>query len=343
MPSTPSPPPLSQHMHDQGHRTATERSASLSDPIAPSDATAGRSSARAIAPTPLSKPIPIIAKTTRQESKKPAKNEKTAPRKFTIQHEEQLIAAWGDCVHEYYAGIRKNVIKRIRKEVNTLVMKEPFFNDRQILNKLAYMEKRYKEIRDEFSASGYGVMQMGEGSLKITVERKFPLFFSVHEIIGSRTNIEPEYVVDAGGQDVVDGSQVALTTSGTRSSSAGAVVIGSDGEANEEKEAVQSSAKKRNTSSSSGPKNSVTESLLSSIENQSAADERQHQSMMVVMRGELLVSQAELEMKKHAAENESRKCKAEGLRKLAEMHMSLGNKGKATQILCDAHDILSKM
>lgn len=297
----------------------------------PSDATA----AVAIAPSTEPALTPVAA------MKKKTPEKKLTQRRFTSQHEEKLIAAWGECVHQYYGGVPKKAIIRIQKEVNSLVLKPPFFSEKQITNKLRYMEKRYKDIRDEFTASGYGVMKMGEGSLNMTVERKFPFFFSVNEVLGSRTYIEPEYVVDAGGLEVEGGSQMALTTSQKKGVISGAVAIGSDSDgerSDEETGKIKCTPKKGKISSKS-----MSESLLSSIVSQSAADERQHTPMMIVMHGEFLVSQAELEMTKHAAASDVRKGKGEGLRKLAEFHATLGNNGKAVQILRDAHDILTQI
>eukprot|EP00171_Calliarthron_tuberculosum_P023877 IDg23877t1 len=124
---------------------------------------------------------------------------KSVKRRFTVAHEQHLIAAWEDNINSYYKGVRRNCIARITKSINDLLSEPPLFIPKQIENKLQYLERRYKDVKDEFSASGFGVDQLGDGSLRTTVERKFPSFFSVHEIIGGRYNISPKYLLDVGG------------------------------------------------------------------------------------------------------------------------------------------------
>lgn len=112
---------------------------------------------------------------------------KLGSRKMTHEIEEEVLANWGEHVQEYYEGIRRRVFKKIALKLNEILHEEPFYTEKQVENKITYMEKRYKSVKDKFSASGFAVDDLSERSMRTQVERMFPLFFKVHDIIGRRS------------------------------------------------------------------------------------------------------------------------------------------------------------
>ncbi len=74
---------------------------------------------------------------------------------------------------------------------------------KQIHNKLLYMESKYKQIIYKYTASGFGVMELGEGSIRDQIERQFPCYRQLHAFLSTKANVVPEYVLQAGHDDQV--------------------------------------------------------------------------------------------------------------------------------------------
>lgn len=145
---------------------------------------------------------------------------KLGSRKMTHEIEEEVLANWGEHVTEYYEGIRRRVFKKIALKLNEMLQEEPFYTEKQVENKITYMEKRYKSVKDKFSASGFGVEDLTERSMRTQVERMFPLFFKVHQIIGRRATIAPAATTAATAATVATAA-AAIDISGQNLNGAG--------------------------------------------------------------------------------------------------------------------------
>lgn len=151
---------------------------------------------------------------------------KLGSRKMTHEIEEEVLANWGEHVTEYYEGIRRRVFKKIALKLNEMLHEEPFYTEKQVENKITYMEKRYKSVKDKFSASGFGVEDLTERSMRTQVERMFPLFFKVHQIIGRRATIAPAAATAATAATV---ATAAVDVSGQNLNGAGDSTVANRG------------------------------------------------------------------------------------------------------------------
>jgi hypothetical protein len=87
------------------------------------------------------------------------------------------------------------------------------FWKQQVKTKCSELVSTYKTWRDKFSASGFGVEETDGGSISEMLAAKFPYYSRMDEIFGSRPNITPPVLLEAGLQqadsswDTVVGSE----------------------------------------------------------------------------------------------------------------------------------------
>lgn len=185
---------------------------------------------------------PISSASAHQIQQQPAtiptmkcQTNKLGSRKMTHEIEEEVLANWGEHVTEYYEGIRRRVFKKIALKLNEMLQEEPFYTEKQVENKITYMEKRYKSVKDKFHASGYGVDDLTERSMRTQVERMFPLFFKVHNIIGRRSAIS------------------SVVTAAAASTAAAAAEVNGQGLNGTDNPSAANRGRKRKRSSNGGP------------------------------------------------------------------------------------------
>lgn len=106
-------------------------------------------------------------------------------RQFSKSDEETLVALWRDNIEAYYKGVRRRVLEKMTAKMNENLATAPFFSLKQVENKLSYMEKRYKSVLDEMRKLGFSCGADEPSSVRISCERKFCLFYDVHDILGN--------------------------------------------------------------------------------------------------------------------------------------------------------------
>eukprot|EP00180_Rhodochaete_pulchella_P002426 Plantae.Rhodophyta-Rhodochaete_pulchella.ctg3715.p2 GENE.Plantae.Rhodophyta-Rhodochaete_pulchella.ctg3715~~Plantae.Rhodophyta-Rhodochaete_pulchella.ctg3715.p2 ORF type:complete len:348 (+),score=40.43 Plantae.Rhodophyta-Rhodochaete_pulchella.ctg3715:51-1046(+) len=137
-------------------------------------------------------------------------------RSFTKESEQEVLRAWETHLGEYTGGVRKRAVEKITKRANeALGYLEcgPVFTEKQILNKISCMQKRYNFVRDKMSGSGFRMDDFSVGSLRNTVLKLSPLYFEVDTIIRSRPNVNPSIFMDIGGRSGEQSSQVCVLQS----------------------------------------------------------------------------------------------------------------------------------
>lgn len=377
----PRPPSMTTAKDDPSSASAVN--APASDPVpltnaAPSPSSAAENGATqtvgaAHAPTAEQKSV--------ANDSAPAKcqTNKLGSRKMTHDVEEQVLAAWGNHVNEYYGGVRRRVFKKIALQLNDVIQEPPFFTEKQVENKITYMEKRYKTIREKYAASGFSADDLSEKHMRTQVERTFPLFFKVHQVIGERTASEaPE---DDAGSNMLNfadptsakrGRKRKRSVNGTApidtdnvnqgcadDPPATEILEDSDIVADDDEGSVSSPKQKSDLSKQkrdvaelnkrfkkkpkiqSGSRFSMAETVSRNIMKQMEADEKHRSEVLQIMRNELDMKQAQFGVDKALSEHETSLVKIQEMRRIAELYMNLGEKEKAKSLLDEARELLA--
>lgn len=314
---------------------------------------------------------------------------KLGSRKMTHEIEEEVLSNWGEHVTEYYEGIRRRVFKKIAQKLNEMLQDEPYYTEKQVENKITYMEKRYKSVKDKYS--DFSIDDLNERSMRTQVERMFPLFFKVHEIIGRRTDVSPDSAttaaVEDNGQGIHTSGDMSVSNRGRKrkrplngttqlelksgemlpdpdptvadvhllEDSDGVENVGvdidSDGNVREsfaKRRKKPSGPETKRTGKGSArnasPRDSAgSDAVLKAAMKQIDSDERQRKDMLEVMRKELQLKQAKIEIEKKSAQDQTALAKAVELRKLAEAYVGIDEKENAKQLLSESYELLSKL
>lgn len=306
---------------------------------------------------------------------------KLGSRKMTHDIEEQVLAAWGDHVNEYYGGVRRRVFKKIALSLNEIIQEPPFFTEKQVENKITYMEKRYKTIREKYRASGFSADDLGEKHLRTQVERTFPLFFKVHQVIGERT--APEAPEDDTGSNILNFADPTAAKRGRkRKRSANGttpvdtenvnqgcaddpplteILEDSDNVADDDEGSLSSPKQKSDLSkhkrdiaelnkhfkkrpkiqSSAG--SSMAEMMSRNIKKQMEADEKHRSEVLQVMRNEFEMKQAQFGAERIKSEQDASLAKVQEMCRIAELYTNVGENGKAKSLLDEARELLATL
>eukprot|EP00171_Calliarthron_tuberculosum_P013282 IDg13282t1 len=104
-------------------------------------------------------------------------------RQFTRGDDETLVDLWRAHIGPYFHSVRRRVLDKMTAELNDKLDAPPYFNAKQVANKLSYMERRYRAIREDFSRQKMSFDSDVTQSLRATIERRFNLFYPVHDLL----------------------------------------------------------------------------------------------------------------------------------------------------------------
>lgn len=302
---------------------------------------------------------------------------KLGSRKMTNQVEEQVLAGWLTHVEEYFGGVRRKVFKKIALSLNDIVHEPPFFTEKQVENKITYMEKRYRTVKEKYAASGYSLDDLNEKHLRTQVERTFPLFFKVNQVIGGRTKADPAdeevgpgnsgetaskrgrkrkrsangAVVDDGeNENQVSGEDHAVTEVFEDSDNLIDLDTGSVGSPRQrlnltkaKKDIIEVNKSFRKKSAGRRGSSLMAEELMKQIARQMVADEKHRNEVLGMMRVEVELREARVAAEKASSEQTTQMTKVQEIRKIAEMYINLDEKEKAKSMLNEAHELLGRL
>eukprot|EP00177_Eucheuma_denticulatum_P008903 GFKZ01016166.1.p1 GENE.GFKZ01016166.1~~GFKZ01016166.1.p1 ORF type:complete len:426 (+),score=82.04 GFKZ01016166.1:232-1509(+) len=299
---------------------------------------------------------------------------KLGSRKMTNQVEEQVLAGWLTHVDEYFSGVRRKVFKKIALSLNDIIHEPPFFTEKQVENKITYMEKRYRTVKEKYAASGYSLDDLNEKHLRTQVERAFPLFFKVNQVIGGRTKVDPTdedgghgnsaetaskrgrkrkraangAVADDGeNENQVSGEDHAVTEVFEDSDNLVDLDAGSVGSPRQrlnltkgKKEIIEVNKSFRKKSAGRRGSSLIAEELMKQIATQMVADDKHRNEVLRMMRTEVELRETQVAAGKESLEQSIQMTKVQEMRKIAELYVKLDEKEKAKSILQDAQELL---
>lgn len=143
-------------------------------------------SAKPIAPKPDEIVVDASGEHSTDPPASPAASPPAAPprkRQFGKADEERLVQLWKANIEQYYKGVRRRVLEKMTAGMNASIAAPPFFALKQVENKLSYMEKRYRAVLEEMRRLGFSCGDDDPSSVRISCERKFCLFYDVHDIL----------------------------------------------------------------------------------------------------------------------------------------------------------------
>lgn len=138
-------------------------------------------------------------------------------RKFTHDDDLCLIAFWEENYEAYEKGSKLAFAKRAMSVINNATIEGSAnvfpATKKQIHNKLMYLNRKYNEVYDRYSALGKGFDEISAGPIKDTILRQFPYFFRLHSFmkptkasppgiqLQSSSNIQTSVFPDEGRSD----------------------------------------------------------------------------------------------------------------------------------------------
>ena len=83
----------------------------------------------------------------------------------------------------------------------------------KIKNKIEYMERKYKSLKQKMGDSGFGVEETDPPTVRERIVKEFPYYYDLDGFMGSRHNVQPPCLIDTGSQiaeeqESVDDSEV---------------------------------------------------------------------------------------------------------------------------------------
>lgn len=171
--------------------------------------------------TPVQPAPPVAPAAPAPSTPKPAVTaveEKTPPtnrRQFMREDEETLVKLWQAHIDAYFNGIRRRVLDKMTCELNETLDGPPLFHAKQVANKLSYMERRYRAVREELRRQ-QSSPDDAPPSVRAAVERRFCLFYPVHAVLRGMCDNAGAELDDSDMAGVVDAKLWANENGGKR-------------------------------------------------------------------------------------------------------------------------------